>query len=104
MGRLLSDDELIHYGLIASENELYHHGILGMKWGIRRYQNKDGTLTAAGKKRYQKDFYKSIATGIYANDIDYNKLRNSKVVKDRAVEESKDNSFKSQVNNAKKSD
>lgn len=29
-----------------------HHGILGMKWGIRRYQNEDGTLTEAGKKRY----------------------------------------------------
>lgn len=29
-----------------------HHGILGMKWGIRRYQNKDGTLTEEGKKRY----------------------------------------------------
>ena len=31
---------------------LSHHGILGMKWGIRRYQNSDGSLTAAGKKRY----------------------------------------------------
>ena len=36
-------------------NELYHHGILGMKWGVRRYQNKDGTLTEAGKKRYYND-------------------------------------------------
>ena len=32
-------------------NELYHHGIKGQKWGIRRFQNKDGTLTEAGKKR-----------------------------------------------------
>lgn len=32
--------------------ELAHHGIQGMKWGVRRFQNKDGSLTAAGKKRY----------------------------------------------------
>lgn len=31
---------------------LYHHGIKGMKWGIRRFRNTDGTLTEAGKKRY----------------------------------------------------
>lgn len=37
---------------LLSKNELYHHGIPGMKWGVRRYQNEDGTLTAAGKKRY----------------------------------------------------
>ena len=35
--------------------ELTHHGIVGQKWGIRRYQNKDGTLTEAGKKRYDRD-------------------------------------------------
>lgn len=33
-------------------NQLYHHGILGQKWGVRRYQNADGTLTEAGKRRY----------------------------------------------------
>lgn len=31
---------------------LYHHGVKGMKWGVRRYQNPDGSLTAKGKKRY----------------------------------------------------
>lgn len=34
---------------------LAHYGTRGMKWGIRRYQNKDGTLTAKGKKRYAKE-------------------------------------------------
>ena len=34
-----------------SNNELMHHGIIGMKWGVRRFQNKDGSLTYAGKKR-----------------------------------------------------
>ncbi len=34
---------------------LQHYGIPGMKWGIRRFRNKDGSLTEAGKKRYQDD-------------------------------------------------
>ena len=33
---------------------LTHHGIKGQKWGVRRYQNKDGSLTAAGRKRAEK--------------------------------------------------
>lgn len=36
------------------DNELKHHGVIGMKWGVRRYQNKDGSLTKAGKKRYSE--------------------------------------------------
>ena len=39
-------------GSFISQNELYHHGIKGMKWGVRRFQNKDGSLTTAGEKRY----------------------------------------------------
>ena len=38
----------------ANSNELYHHGIKGQKWGVRRFQNKNGSLTAAGKKRYDE--------------------------------------------------
>ena len=37
------------------DNELYHWGIKGQKWGVRRFQNKDGSLTPAGKKRYDDD-------------------------------------------------
>lgn len=42
-----------------SENELYHHGVKGQKWGVRRFQNEDGTLTAAGKNR---EYKKSLRT------------------------------------------
>ena len=40
--------------MYQDENEIYHHGILGMHWGIRRYQNADGSLTPAGRKRAAK--------------------------------------------------
>ena len=39
--------------------ELYHHGIKGQRWGIRRFQNPDGSLTAAGRERYGTLKYKS---------------------------------------------
>ena len=37
---------------VERDDILQHHGILGQKWGVRRYQNEDGSLTNAGKKRY----------------------------------------------------
>ena len=44
--------------LMDSDNIVEHSGIKGMKWGVRRYQNPDGTLTAAGKKRYNQELSK----------------------------------------------
>ena len=45
---------LISDGSFISDEEIYHHGIKGMRWGIRRYQNPDGSLTPAGRKRLEK--------------------------------------------------
>lgn len=52
-------------------NELYHHGIQGQKWGRRRWQNEDGTLTDDGKKRYLKDSTKRKIGGFVGGDIGF---------------------------------
>ena len=59
--------------------EIYHHGILGQKWGVRRFQNTDGSLTAAGKSRYRNtnsisDEEKQKAVKQAGVDKAYNKL------------------------------
>lgn len=57
-------------------NELYHHGVKGMKWGVRRYQNADGSLTAKGKKRYSKnEAYREKLAGRALKKADTNKKR-----------------------------
>lgn len=41
---------------VTTTDELYHHGIKGQKWGVRRYQNKDRSLTKAGKIKYADNY------------------------------------------------
>lgn len=45
--------ESSYYGIVHMDDFIVHHGVKGMKWGVRRYQNLDGTLTAAGRARVQ---------------------------------------------------
>lgn len=56
-GEKISDDDDVWGGLTKMRlqlDELQHHGILGQKWGVRRYQNEDGSLTPAGKRRLER--------------------------------------------------
>ena len=67
--------------MVVYSDELCHYGVLGMKWGIRRYQNPDGSLTAAGKKRKK----------LSADDTSHlsEKSRRSKLTNEQTIEELK---------------
>lgn len=68
-------------------NELMHHGILGMKWGIRRYQNYDGTLTPAGKRR--------VNTGKVSKDS--NKTQKPATSSKKSVKEMSDSELREKI-------
>lgn len=82
-------------------DELYHHGIRGQKWGIRRYQNPDGTLTAEGKARYGEG---GTATGRqrarFLNRLDQ-KMAYNRVKMDQTNKESKREKLRNYNSNTK---
>lgn len=55
----------MEYKVIRTEDYLAHHGILGQKWGVRRFQNEDGTLTPEGRERYGADERRSVGEKRY---------------------------------------
>lgn len=81
-----------------NETALQHHGIKGQRWGIRRYQNKDGSLTALGRKREDKDKLKSANKELKALRAENAKLKKQTNANSRSVSELSDDELRQRIN------
>lgn len=79
-------------------NVLQHHGVKGQRWGVRRYQNKDGSLTALGKKREEKDKLKSANKELKALRAENAKLKKQTNANSRRVSELSDDELRQKIN------
>lgn len=85
--------------LEVHKNYLMHHGVKGQKWGIRRYQNPDGSLTPEGEKELEKEYKNAEFAANYMAKIVQEKRNNSKTIK---LYPKNDPKFKQEIEDAKK--
>lgn len=79
-------------------DELYHHGILGQKWGVRRFQNPDGSYTQAGRERYSRKAYGNAEYSNYLNGVSSRKSYSYNDLEREAYQSSRDHKIRNQVN------
>lgn len=86
--------------IIGPNGELYHWGIRGMRWGVRRYQNKDGSLTKAGLKRYAEETNKLKAREQIIKRQERNKAKIEKLAAKKSELDAREEALKNPKNNS----